>query len=272
MYTLSMIALPLCMAIYTEPSIWWALLFPVHVYLIANLQNTSLHHQSHWPMFENAKWNEYYQIIVSMPSGLTHQGWKYAHTLHHKYVNDKPSEPGGETKDPVSVFKHSLDGSPTNFWKYTFGKAWSDLVSVFMMFPYPKPEMKKYAMQLKYEQIAIKVFFIVLALINPVYTIQLIVVYYFGFVANCAISYGEHWTVLDRRGDTTQDSIGSYDKWVNIIGFGAGLHQEHHHKPGVHWTQYAEVTKLLNPNRKIVHGLHISNNPFWDHFKLLFKK
>jgi len=266
-----MIAIPLCIAFTTSLNLWWFLFMPLHAYLIANLQNTSVHHQSHWPMFVNPKWNSVYEVLVSMPSGITHQGWKYAHHLHHKYVNDKPEFPGGKTKDPVSVFMYSGDGSPMNFWTYTASKARFDVLAMFKFFEFPRPEMKKYAKQFKIEQYAVKVFLAMIAIINIQYALVLVATFYLGFFANRAISYGEHWGVLDRRGDTTQDSIGSYDRWVNIIGFGAGLHQEHHHRPGVHWTKYHEVTPLLNPDRKIVHGLHIFNNPYIQHFKLMFK-
>ena len=276
MYTTAMVVLPVCIALYTTPNIWWLLFAPFHAYLLANLQNTSLHHQSHWPMFVNNRWNEYYEIFTSASSGLPYQHWKYAHTLHHKYVNDKPETPGGDTKDPVSVFKFSTDGTPINFWVYTVWNARFDLFAIFRLFQFARPGMKKNAVQYKREQIAIKVFFVLIALINFYYVLALLATYYLGYAMNRAISYGEHWTVHDRRGDTTQDSVNSYNKLVNWLGFGAGMHQEHHHRPGVHWSQYATVTPLLHPNRKIVNsfprGLHISNNPFWGHFKELFKK
>jgi fatty acid desaturase len=98
-------------------------------------------------------------------------------------------------------------------------------------------------------------------------------VYFMSYAVNNANSYGEHWGTLDKRGDTTRDSVGIYSDWYNWFGFNAGLHQEHHHKPGVHWTKLPEVTKLLPDDRyTIKHGVHITNNPFWSHFKLLFKK
>ena len=270
LYTLAMLALPYYMAVYTEPSVWWILVGAVQSYLIANLQNTSLHHQSHWPMFESARLNSYYEILVSMPCALANQGWKWAHLLHHKYINDQPVD--GVTRDPVSVFLRGQNGNPENFWNYTVVQGLFDLKMIFKKTQYPNPALTKYAIQYSREQWAIKFFFASILLINPVYFVCLILVYWAAHAENRAISYGEHWTVLDRRGDTTQDSTSNYGWFVNWLGFGAGHHQEHHHRPGTHWTRYHEITPMLHPNRKLIPGLHIMNNPFWTHFKLLFKK
>ena len=97
-------------------------------------------------------------------------------------------------------------------------------------------------------------------------------IYALAHFLNAATSYGEHWTVLDRRGDTTQDSIGIYSRWYNIIGFGAGFHQEHHNKPNMHWTTLSSITPNMHPDRVIKGGMHITNCPYWDHFKLLFRR
>ena len=268
--TLALIALPFYMAIYTTFSVWWIVVGILHSYLIANLQNTSLHHQSHWPMFNKPSFNRYYEILLSMPSGFTNQGWKWAHLLHHKHVNDKPVD--GKTKDPASVFLGGKNGQPLNFWKYTVGKATADIYCAFFKIRRGSTGIKQYQQQFLIEDIAIKLFFLSIAIINFKYLICLSVIYYFAYAENRAISYGEHWTVLDRRGDTTQDSISAGGFWCNLIGFGAGLHQEHHHKPGVHWSNYRKVTPLLSPKRKFIKGWHITNNPFWSHFKLLFKE
>ena len=107
---------------------------------------------------------------------------------------------------------------------------------------------------------------------SPVYGLWMLLVFYFAWMQDGAVSYGEHWGVLDRRGDTTQDSIGIYSRWYNIIGFNAGYHQEHHNQPRLHWTRLPEITQNMHPNRKIVGGMHVLNNPFWQDFKALFVK
>jgi fatty acid desaturase len=212
-----------------------------------------------------------------MPSGAACQTWKRSHLLHHKYVNDPIGEDGSQPKDPASVYFLGIHQKPANFWVYTCSNGFRDFVK---MFRFEKLQhagkqyhlLDKYNQQYLKEQTAMKLFFVLIFAINFWYGLALLVIYLLGHIENFAISYGEHYGVLDRRGDTTQDSVGSYNWFVNWIGFGAGYHQEHHHKPGTHWTNLHRVTPILHPNRKIIKGLHIMNNPFWLHFKQLFKK
>jgi fatty acid desaturase len=276
LYTISLFALPFYMAFYTVPSVWWILVGAVHAYLIANLQNTSVHHQTHWSAFSNNKLNSYYEIFLSMPAGAACQTWKRSHLLHHKYVNDQVDETG-QTKDPASVYYLGKNQNPTNFWVFICQSGYRDFIKMFRMEKLQHAGkqyhlLDKYNKQYIKEQIAIKLYFLSIFVINVWYGVALLGIYLIGHIANFAISYGEHYGVLDRRGDTTQDSVGSYNWFVNFIGFGAGYHQEHHHKPGTHWTDLHLVTPVLHPDRKIIKGFHIANNPYWSHFKLLFKK
>ena len=90
----------------------------MHAWLITNLQNSCLHHHSHWPTFYNKKLNFAYEILLSIVGGIPHQIWKYHHLKHHIHVNDKPID--GKTKDPVSVFLHGKNNEVQNFWLFCF--------------------------------------------------------------------------------------------------------------------------------------------------------
>jgi fatty acid desaturase len=264
-------SIPYLVACY-DPPVWaWFVISVFHIWFIVNVQNTCLHHHAHCSVFVSATMNRIYELFVSAVSGLPHQLWRHGHLLHHKHINDKPVN--GRTKDPVSVFKFSKTNEPTNFWIYCWRSAlYGDAKWAWVSVVPDILKVKELYARFKREQWAVRIYWLSIFLINPVYGLFLIPVYFMAYFVNNANSYGEHWGVLDRRGDTTQDSIGIYSTWYNIFGFGAGYHQEHHHRPGVHWTEMHNVTKLLHPDRKIVNGIHILNNPFWSHFKLLFKK
>ena len=273
LYTLFMLSVPLTMAYYSPPFIWWCIIGFFHVWFIVNQQNSPLHHHSHWPTFVNKKYNQIYELFLSAASGIPHQIWKSAHLIHHKHVNDRPKEPGGNTIDGTSVYRNSLDGTPVNFWIYCF----CTVISMIKNYLFDCGDMHitrvpKFFNRYKKESWAIRIFLLLIISINFKYGIFLCIIYILSYIVNNANSYGEHYGALHLRGDTTRDSVGIYSQWYNIFGFNAGYHQEHHHKPGKHWTQLPEITKLLPQDRHIVGKIHILNNPFWSHFKLLFKK
>ena len=223
-------------------------------------------------MFVNKQLNQFYEMLASATAFTSNQSWKCNHFLHHKYVNDYPVD--GKTKDPASVYKDSRTQEATNFWVYTLKNGYNDLYTAVFTIPLSPPlkKIKKLQDQGKREVYFFKFYLATIFLVNWKYAFLFLITLYLCCVFDRAISYGEHWGALDQRGDTTKDSIGIYSKWYNIIGFGAGLHQEHHRSPGTHWTKYHTITGQLSPDRKIVNGMHITNNPFWSHFKLLFKK
>ena len=272
-YTFILAVLPFLM-IWLQPSFMLlALLLPFHMWAIVNHQNGSLHHHSHWPTFESKKVNLVYELFLSMVAGIPHQLWKWAHLTHHVHVNDKPVN--GLCKDPVSVFLYGKNGEPENFWKYCFIGTIKYLKDQWAP-PSVKSGIKTPASinmnQYNREILLFKLYLLSILLLDWQYGLWMLLVYFLAYFFNNATSYGEHWTVLDRRGDTTQDSIGIYSRWYNFVGFGAGYHQEHHNQPARHWTKLHEITHRMHPNRKIVGGMHITNNPYWSHFKLLFKK
>ena len=267
LYTLILCPVPFLL-IFWQVNFWALLLFwPIHAWLITNLQNSPLHHHSHWPTFHNKKLNSAYELLLSMVGGIPHQFWRRNHLKHHVYVNDKPVD--GKTQDPVSVFAKGTNGEVQNFWKFCFTTM---IVAFKNMVIFPKVPVQDSKPKMVAEVLLHDLYFLAVFIVDYRYGLYLLLVYIVAHFLNGATSFGEHWTVLDRRGDTTQDSIGIYSKWYNIVGFGAGYHQEHHHRPNIHWTQLPNLTPRMHPDRVVKHSMHIFNNPYWQHFKLLFQK
>ena len=251
---------------------WWAIILPFQAWFICNLQNAPLHHHSHWSTFNNKTLNDIYEVLLSATSGTNHQTWRFVHLTHHVHVNDHPID--GQTKDPVSVFAKGKNGKIENFWSFCFFNSIRDITSKFVpkknlssLFNNPLFNHRKDNI----ENIAWIVYCVAIFAVDIEFGLWMVLVYFVAHFLNYATSYGEHWGVLDRRGDTTQDSVGIYTKWYNWIGFNAGYHQEHHNKPGTHWTKLPALTSKMHPDRKIVNTMHIFNAPYWSHFKLLFK-
>jgi len=261
---------PFAIALSDIDILWWALLLPFQAWSIANLQNAPLHHHSHWSTFNNKTANKIYEVLLSAIGGITHESWKNVHLTHHVHVNDHPVD--GKTKDPISVFRNGKNGKVENFWSFCFSNAIIDIINKFS---FKHKDIPKYILDSRLraiENMSWIVYCGLIFLVDLQFGAWMILVYFVGHFLNYATSYGEHWGVLDRRGDTTQDSVGIYSKWYNWIGFGAGYHQEHHNKPGMHWTKLHTITPKMHPDRKTIKSMHIFNAPYWSHFKLLFKR
>ena len=272
MYALMVGVLPFIIASMDLDLTAWLIMLPLHAWLIVNAQNSSLHHNAHWKTFSNRTLGLIYDLCVSAASNTCNSAYKQSHLLHHIHVNDKPVN--GMCKDPLSVYAKSKDGEPENFWIHCATHAWGAVVTTFSSILLPLHQCRTVdGPQLRRERWTVFLYSVAIMFCDLSYGLwySLVILYVANFM-NRATSYGEHWQVLDRRGDTTQDSIGIYSRWYNVIGFGAGYHQEHHHKPGMHWTRLHEITPLLHPGRKIIGGMHMTNCPFWQHFKDLFVK
>lgn len=261
------ITISLIMAI-TDPAFyWWLVIVPIQWLFVVNTINTSLHYQGHWAVFNSKRLNRIYEIFLGMVTARNFQIYQIAHIKHHKHTNDKPIN--GKTKDPVSVYSCGKNGERELFWSYIINKSnWQSKI-IFKKCPsIGVPFIDK---KLKVEVWSIRLWLITLFVINPVFAIFMYMIHYLAFLGDAANGYGEHWGALDRSEDTTQNAVGIYNWWFNTFGFNAGYHQEHHHKPGVHWTKLDTVTAELHPNRVIAKGMYIFNNPFWQDLKLTLK-
>lgn len=274
--TLLAVAVAYTMAVLDLTIFWCLLVTPFHIFLILNIQNTSLHHHTHWATFNNRTLNNLYELLIAAASGLKPQVYRFVHSVHHKYVNDSPVN--GVSKDGISVFAHGVNGKVENVWKFCFRNAvssWLEPWKYIFYTAWRAERLQKPMINLtlwKREQFAIIFFFTSILTINFLYGIWLLgVVYFLSQFLNYSWHYGEHYGSYHYRGDTTQDSVGIYNKWYNLVCFNSGYHQEHHHRPGVHWTKQSQITPMLPESRITVNGMHITNVPWLQHFKLLIK-
>jgi fatty acid desaturase len=270
------IAVAFSMAV-IDPAIGWLIIIaPFHIMLIVCIQNSSLHHHTHWPTFNRKFLNQAYELLLAGSSGVSPQTYRISHSIHHKYVNDLPTN--GPSRDRISVFGHGVDGQVENVWKFCYRIArqnfigpWKYVLYQMWQHTQPKTPMMNFVLWRR-EQFVIVGFFLAVMLINFIYGLWLLfVIYSLAHFLNYSWHYGEHYGAYHYRGDTTQDSVGIYNQWYNVICFNAGYHQEHHHRPGVHWTQQPEITKLLPSTRITTNGMHITNVPWLAHLKLFFK-
>jgi hypothetical protein len=274
--TVVLIILPFIMA--NLSFTWWIVLLPLHAFIHCLYRNSAQHYHGHWGTFKNKKIDDVYSVLTTLVGFMNSELYRFSHAAHHIHVNDKPLGRSGETKDHVSIYKGGKKGQPLNYWIYCFKGSFENLkillltpIHVFKKDTLPSSELidKK---QYVYQKLAIFLYPFVLMCVNVYYGLWFFLLMFLVNFFDYSQSYGEHWGAYKYRGDTTRDSVGIYDKWYNFVGFNCGYHQEHHHKPGVHWTQLPKITPLLHPDRIIRHGTYITAVPAWDHFKQLFGK
>lgn len=274
--TLFLLGFAYAMALADLSWYWQLLVAPFHIFVIVNSQNSALHHHSHWTTFTSKTLNRVYDLLVSAANASKVQTYRIAHNTHHKYVNDIPVN--GVCKDPISVFAQGNNGELENSWRFCYRMAVMQMLDpwkyVFVdAWKSARPYLPLYNFSLwRREQYAIVIFFLPLMLINFAYCAWLLVgIYFVAQFITYGWHYGDHYGSYQFRGDTTRDSIGIYNKWYNLISSNAGYHQEHHHKPAVHWTKLPTVTPLLPQDRVTFDGMHITNVPWVKDFKALLK-
>lgn len=290
MQTLTALTIAYTLALLDLGVFWNLLIAPFHIMLILNLQNTSLHHHTHWSTFCNKTLNSLYELLLSSASGFRPQQYRRVHSIHHKYVNDSPIY--GKTQDTISVFEHGVNGQVENAWKFCLRNAvhawtipWKQIQHLVWLPKSIKDRLPKSPIlrlpknvyvemnlnQMRKETWAFIIFFVSILLINFTYGIWLLFIYFISMFLNYSWHYGEHYGSYHFRGDTTQDSVGIYNRWYNLFCFNSGYHQEHHHRPGIHWTKLSEVTPYLPATRITVNGMHITNVPWLEHLKIIAK-
>lgn len=270
-YTLVTLLIPFSLWAFDVDFTTLLMIIPFYSIFVLNGQNSALHYHTHWPTFNNKQYNNVYEIVSTIAYLLPQQWWKYAHMLHHKYNNDLPDE-HGVCKDPTSIFTFGNNGQPTNFWHYSVKGGWYMFREYLFGEPWYIKKVPNVSTKLKREQLALKLFMTCMFILSIKLGIFIMLSFLLTCALNQAVSYGLHWEQAQFRGDTTRDSHSSYNKLYNIVSFNCGYHQEHHHKPNVHWTKLpTEVYPLIPQDRKTYILPAICNNPFWSHLILLIK-
>jgi len=271
--TICCVIFTLAIALLDLDFLWILLLTPVQVALMVNIHQTSLHHHCHWSTFRSKNLNNLYELFLACASGLQPQSYRWVHSVHHKWVNDRPVD--GKTKDMISVFAHSVTDKPENLWLFCIREAFKDWSTCWRLVFYqiwkqPKPNIPVNVKQYRMQAFAVVLFPIVIIATDFTYGLWfMLVVCTLSHFLDYVWHYGEHFGSYHFRGDTTRDAVGIYNKLYNSLCFNSGYHQEHHHRPGCHWSLLATVTPELPESRIIKKGMHIFNVPWWSDLKNL---
>lgn len=233
------------------------LFFGVVYVVLSNLHlNGSMHYHIHRPMFKSGILNSLYEYLCSIPNLVSFEAYKFIHIEHHKYTNDRLVN--GRVGDPVSTYRRG-NGKEESFWKYVIYSSYRD--NFFSSDLFPKKDTTDWA-KFKVQNLLGIVALAAVILINPLFGICYIAAIFLSTVVNAALSFNEHHKAMDHE-DPSKDSVSCYNKLYNFLFFNTGYHQEHHYRPGVHWTKLPDLTKQLPKNRRTV-SWTLFNNVFTE--------
>ncbi len=226
----------------------------VQAFLYAmNFQCTG-HNFVHNPFFSSTWLNRVFSVINTLALGIPQTLYKYHHYNHHAHNNDVP-ERYGQTSDGSSIYRYgNPPGKVEPLWRYALlGPLRADILPLW----HEARTRNRHWLMLT-EALALLLFVVAIFTIDWRYGIFYIVVMYAGQALALAENYLEHY--LAPNTSRMDDSVSAYAGWYNRIWFNNGYHQEHHYRPGVHWTRVPEVrTRMIDESRRRVVGCHWFN-------------
>ena len=235
------------------------------IFLISVLQvmllnvhlNTTMHYHIHRPIFINLKLNKIFEYFFSVPAFVGFEEYRYIHTQHHIYSNDRYNN--GKIGDPVSTFRFGKNGQEENLWSYIFKTPLRNYFDAKeLCFESTDVDWKKIKNQ-NYIKI---LFLILLTIINYKFALLYLLIVYVSWLMNAALSYCEHYNVTDWK-NKAKNSTSCYNKYYNSLFFNSGYHQEHHFAPGLHWKKLPELKSKLPSDRNITTYTLFHNNPYY---------
>jgi fatty acid desaturase len=215
------------------------------------------HNFLHNPFFRSARLNRIFSIVNSVALGVPQTLYKYHHLNHHQFNNDAQDPRTRKTKDRSSTYRFSrILGRPEHIVPYSVIGPIRLEVGVL----YRNAQAKRRSRLVWLEAGAVAGFAGFIAYSNLSYFLQFVVpLWFLGQVAALAENYLEHHHATP--GNRLTDSVSCYNRLYNGVWFNNGYHQEHHYRPGTHWTKVPELRADMLPEqqRRVVRGAHWFN-------------
>ena len=222
-----------------------------------------MHNFIHTPFFKRRNLNRFYEVLCSISAVQSFTASKIQHMAHHKYANDIVDFTSGQTKDPTSTYRHGVCGKHESFLSYSLLSPLRELIEAREYFGRMQVRGR-----ISVEIGAIFLYLGLMALYNWRYFLFFVLIIYVSQILICAQNYCEHFGAMP--GNRMADSVSCYGRLYNIIWFNNGYHQEHHYRPGVHWTRLKSLREqmLSEDSRRVVEHAHIFNLPIFKHASL----
>jgi len=197
------------------------------------------HNFIHTPWFTSEGANRAYATVNSINLGVPLTLCRFHHLNHHRHSNDRPG-PGGRTGDRSSTYRFGRDGKPEGALTYALlglfrggtSEAWRDA-----------------ARSCQRGHLLAEVAACILGVVGYAYLSWRYVlgffmpVFYAGSILGVLTNYYQHFRASPDRGRA--NAVSHYGRLYNLLCCNEGYHQEHHLRPGLHWSHRVELRAAL---------------------------
>lgn len=210
-------------------------LWPLGVLLFWYNAVVATHNFIHTPWFTSKVANRLYAALDSINLGVPLTLCRFHHLNHHRYGNDR-QDAAGRTRDHSSTYRFGKDGEPEGALTYGLlgvfrggtveawqaavrsgqcGRLWGELAACGL-------GVASYA--------ALSWQFVLLFFIP---------IFYAGSFVGILTNYYQH--ACAPPGRHSGKVVSHYARAYNWLCCNEGYHQEHHMRPGLHWTRRPEL-------------------------------
>jgi fatty acid desaturase len=205
------------------------------------------HNFIHNRYFNSALLNRLFSLLESVDCCFSQVLYDCIHRRHHMGNSDKP-EPGGDSIDWISIYRHGHDGHAENVWAFTF-------LSFFREDPKAAyREIKKNSVtEARWGLVEVGmtgVVMIGMLLLNWRFFAFFLPCWYFGHCLSYLNGYFEHF---GGNPDVPMAwGVSTYHRLYNWVWFNNGFHAEHHYRPRAHWTRMRVLRDAIAEDQKRV--------------------
>jgi fatty acid desaturase len=229
------------------PRLPWWLLIPMGLLWSISISwniNGISHNFLHNAYFRSSTLNRAFSILESVTLGFSQVFYEQVHKDHHKGNADLP-DAAGQTRDPLSIYKHGHDGRPENPWTYTFlGYFRDDPKAIYRAI---RRKGRALAYWGVFEIALFLALYVAAGIANWRFLLYFLPFYYFG---HCLSYLNGYYLHFGGKPDVPLAwGVSSYHKLYNWTWFNNGYHAEHHYRPRVHWTEMRALHAQLAPEQ-----------------------
>ncbi len=246
----------------SEDHRWWPATFGLVTALTTYNIIVVSHLFVHVPWFTSPRLNAAVSLMNSANIAQSVQAYRLFHVRnHHRYNNDRCDE-GGQTLDTTSTYRLGTGGQHAPVVRYVLTGLWSsirDLATTvasltrlcrvgageygLLRLTSRQPLVRSRELaQVRADRVAQLAYLALLGALSWQWTLlcYLPAVLLAFALVNVQNYYRHFGAEPDSR---MANSVSHYGRWYNRVTFNDGYHQEHHFRPGAHWSELPWISK-----------------------------